>query len=219
MSTIHDTHSKWVMSRMSHAWVMSHTCVSHVTDSYAWHDSFEWFLLCVSLWVLSLSRGTHERESYYTYACTMPYLCIIYVSLMNKDECVISCSILFACLINRHAKKRKAWLICHVIHFMIHETHVSWVMLRMSHVTHMCESCDWFIRVTWLVWMICVVCVSMSHVTYIREACHLTDSHTWHDSSRWFRCRHESCHAWAWVTVHICASHVTPVHQPCHTHE
>jgi len=57
------------------------------------------------------------------------------------------------------------------------------------------------------------------HVTYIRESCHMTDSHTWHDSSKWFRCCHESYHTCAWVTVHICASHVTPVHQPCHTHE
>ena len=45
-----------------HTWVMSHTCMSHVTESYAWHDSFEWCVSCVSLWVMSRTCVSHVTE-------------------------------------------------------------------------------------------------------------------------------------------------------------
>jgi len=150
-----------VTGESCYTWVMSHTCVSYVTDSYAWHDSCERFASCVSLWVMSMSRGTHERESWYTYAWVMPYLCIIHVSLMNKDECVICFFLKFACLINWHTKKRETWLIDHMIHFknpwhtclclVIHVTRGSchthaWVMSLihtrdMSHLNGSCLVC------------------------------------------------------------------------------
>jgi len=151
----------------------------------------------VSLWVLSLSCGTHERESLYTYACAMPYLCIIYVSYMNKDECVISCSILFACLINRHAKKRKTWLIHHVIYF-----YNPWHTYLMGHVTR--ESCHTH---AWVMSLNHTRDMTHSNDVYrvcLYESCHV---HAWVMSQNWFAhmtwfikmipLSSESCHTWA----------------------
>ena len=143
----------WSMKHMFHgscyARVTSHTCVSHVTDSYAWHDSFEWYVSCVSLWVMSrtyvrhvtwrirtrdmtplddsvvvMSHVTHERESRYTYARVMSHLFINHVTRMNKDECVTSfffCSLVWSAAVQK--KDRHDWFITWLI-LAIYGTHV-----------------------------------------------------------------------------------------------
>ena len=179
MSTIHDTHSKWFMSRVSHVtreschthvWVMS---LIHTRDMTHLNDFCYVCLYEFCHWVV-------VRESYYTYACTMPYLCIIYVSLMNKDECVISCSILFACLINRHAKKRKAWLICHVIDF-----YNPWNTCLMGYVTHESRHTH--------AWVMSLI--HTRDMTYFNDVCRV--------------CLYESCHVHTWVMSHDWIAHVT----------
>jgi len=150
----------FMFSDSCHARVMSHTCVSHVTDSYAWHVAFEWFVSRVSLWVVShtyvchvtwlirtravthlndsvvfTSHTTDERELRYTYAWVMLRLFINHITHMNKDECVIYffCSLVWSAAMPE--KERHDWFITWLIS-TIYDTHVYW----MSHVAH--ESCQ-----------------------------------------------------------------------------
>jgi len=81
--------------------------------------------------------------------------------------------------------------------------------IRMSHVTHMNESCH----------------TRRSHVTHTNESCHTWRSHATHTN--------KSCHKYEWDMSHTWRSHVTRkrdtshawmshvIHskEPCHTHE
>jgi len=117
-------------------------------------------------------------------------------------ECFMLFFILLACLINWHVEKRETLLLHQVTHVNDSMTQIlnkschAWVMSRVSHVTHMRESChvhtwvmspDWFGRVTWLIKMIplsswVMLYMSGCHGTHMRESCHTclsTMSHAW----------------------------------------
>ena len=157
-----------------YAWVTSHTCVSHVTDSYAWHVAFEWFVSRVSLWVVShtyvchvtwlirtravthlndsvvfTSHTTDERELRYTYAWVMLRLFINHVTHMNKDECVIFffCSLVWSAAVQ---KNRQTWLIYHMID--LSNLWYTCLMNESCHAWVMSNTCVGHVTWPWLIY-------------------------------------------------------------------
>ena len=90
---------------------------------------------------------------------------------------------------------------------------VAWIVLLMwmSHVTHVnesCHTCEWIMSHMW-----------MHHVTHVNVSCHTCEcvmSHIWMGHVTHVN---ESCHTCEWVMSHIWRSHVTHMNESCHTYQ
>ena len=61
--------------------------------------------------------------------------------------------------------------------------------------------------------------IRMSHVSHVNESCHTYDwvmSHIWMGHVTHMN---ESCHTYEWVMAHIWMSHVSHMNESCHTYE
>ena len=144
-----------------------HMC--DMTHLYVWHDSF----ICVT-WLSNIALRLHQH--FYVFstpvcAMTHSFICVPWLILKTRSMTNSHCCTSISASSSRLCAK---WLIpmCgismpYVRHVFVWVGHAAyqWAMsLRMSHVTHMNESChthEWVMSHTW-----------MSHVRYTNESYH-----------------------------------------------
>ena len=83
--------------------------------------------------------------------------------------------------------------------------------IRMSHVTHLNESCHTYEWVMSQIWM--------SHGTHMNELCHLYEWVLLHIWMSHVTRIHESCYTYTWIISHTWMIHVTYTNESCHTYE
>jgi len=189
----HVTHMS--VSRHTCTQVMAHTWMSHGTHmTESWH-THEWVM--AHTW---MSHGTHMNESWHTHEQVISHTCVYSLYLWNIFP--IS-ALIFTKICDISAREYLRQLTCE-------GDACNWVMshIRMSHVTHMHESCDTY---TW---------------THIHDLQHTSEQgRDWHTYDRTNSCVDESriqmsdvthiiqsCHTYQWVMSRIPISHVTHTH-------
>jgi len=106
-------------------------------------------------------------------------------------------------------------------------TLLKWVHMshtRMSHITHVNESCHTYESVVSHVWM---SDVNESFGTHVNQSCHTYEwvtSHIWmrHMSHVWMSHvthMNEAGHTYGWIMSHIWMNHVSHMNESCHTFE
>jgi len=133
----------------THAWVMSHTWMSHVTHMNESCHTHEWAMS--HTW---MSHVKHMNESYHTHEWVMSHTWMSHVTRMNASCRALTHSCVWQLRIQTHISR----LTLHIQMWPQHTSHhACWVM---SHVTRMWD-------MTWVMSHVCEIWHESCH-TYVR---------------------------------------------------